>query len=100
MSGETHTPGPWFARSDDDGKSWSVISASMTTKSTICYIYGNRSAAVKPIDARLIAAAPDMLAALKLALPCVIGIEERHGDGPSPVRLAVEVAIAKADGRT
>lgn len=47
-------------------------------------------------DAKLIAAAPEMLEALQLALPCVIGIEERLGDGPSPVRLAIEAVLVKA----
>ncbi|MDG4905990.1 hypothetical protein P9228_05950 [Mesorhizobium sp. WSM4898] len=41
----------------------------------------------------------ELLAALKLELPCVIGTEERTGVGPSPVRQAIEAAISKAEGR-
>jgi hypothetical protein len=82
-----HTPGPWTAildRDRDDGSedTWYVL----TEKEAAIAVglYGP--------DARLIAAAPDLLAALKVAL--------YHLDNPKTGYVAdvLRAAIAKAEG--
>ena len=90
MSAAKHTPGPWRpARSRDYG--WLVNAA------TGCVALA-RSGSVEARDdateanARLIAAAPDLLAALKEATRCLAWHEERHGVAMD--RKAVEDARA------
>jgi hypothetical protein len=78
-----HTPGPWLAREMVSGN-WQV--AADDTAQTIAHI---RSEA----DARLVAAAPDML----MALRNVIALAEHPVTQAEAMRLA-RAAIAKAQG--
>lgn len=96
MSETKHTPGPWEIWTDDDGKSYSVVSLSMTTKNTICYIYGNRAQARKKIDARLIAAAPDLVEAVRNALSFYDGLDRLHDDGEALILDRLQAALSRA----
>jgi hypothetical protein len=70
------TPGPW--NTWNDGDSWSVATMSMTTKNTICYIYGNRAQSQKPNDARFIAVcSPDNITALLERIEALEAAEAR-----------------------
>ena len=83
----THTPGPWHYETGDDG----------------AVIYTGFTIAKIPIDgsdwqsnARLIASAPDLLAALEAALEAVEYYDER--EGAEKTLRQVRAAIAKANG--
>lgn len=83
-----HTPGPWKPIRDlsskmleiwaDDGDRWI-------------------GEVQRKEDARLIAAAPDLLAACDSALGYLVMIGTDHGDG---IRAVLRAAIAKAKGET
>jgi len=75
-SERTHTPGPW--RVEPDGQGCDRV---VGPRGTVADTIGNEA------NARLIAAAPDVLAALKRYV-------EHYGD---PLKVA-RVAIAKAEG--
>ena len=77
-----HTPGPWGVTAAMKTSAWGVCAPSGQIVKDI----------FQQADARLIAAAPDMLAALILALPAL----EDHYD--SPTYVAMDAAIAKAKG--
>jgi hypothetical protein len=80
-----HTPGPWTDR-DCDGEVDGYVWAGDTI---IC---GLGDKAKQRADARLIAAAPDLLYALKAML--------KHYDySPSSAALRAQAAVAKAEGR-
>lgn len=83
-----HTPGPWTARKHTDTKGWTVSA-------------GNSIASVKPrpeaeANARLIAAAPELLEALKeIREACCSGM----GSLPAADIKRAQAAIEKAEGR-
>jgi hypothetical protein len=91
-----HTPGPWVVRgeakysgfgvNDANGKSVASFPSTMT-----------RGDGEKSANAALIAAAPDMLAALRDALPLLKG----HQESPEKAERYQNAlaAIAKAEGR-
>lgn len=98
MSTAQHTPGPWFAsrkyevgpRSDADDQSFGMIVP-------LAYAYGvNREA-----NARLIAAAPDLLEALgelmewEEEIAADLGV---HTSSAKPMLAKARAAIAKAKG--
>jgi hypothetical protein len=92
-----HTPGPWTAEPPgiygygaDDDKYWSV----QTDDQRICLLTGQDD---EESDARLIAAAPELLAALK-ALTLLVEVDYVGFDCLEQWRQAV-AAIAKAEGR-
>lgn len=109
MSESKHTPGPWtldagkhrmwicrVGNNPDDPEIWSAHE----NKEGIPWPFGDKHA-----DALLIAAAPDMLEALKDALLCMESatkIRDPNWDGSatltSPIGVA-RTAIAKAEGR-
>ena len=89
----THTPGPWEAHDDDGtGTLPCVLSDKVNAGGNFyvaqCNVYA---------DARLIAAAPELLEAAKLALA-----ENKRADlhfkNTSPATDALTAAIAKATG--
>lgn len=101
-----HTPGPWYAhkytpagiawhvstRADDDDNQFDYMRVCRTTDSETA-----------EADARLIAAAPDLLAACERALDLLN--EQNAGDKPSPIIVRpsptivrLTTAIAKAKG--
>lgn len=85
-----HTPGPWFVsrkhevgpRSKEDDQSNGMIVP-------LADVYGDN----RNQDARLIAAAPDMLAALKAAYPWI----ETSAEGEKATKVVLS-AIARATG--
>lgn len=87
----SHTPGPWDVSAVD-------------RRTVVC---GNGDAIADvhkwrdTDDARLIAAAPDLLAALKLAIPDLYNYDsDRNYEGlPNAAIEAAEAAIAKAEGK-
>jgi hypothetical protein len=92
-----HTPGPW----EYDGGAQIVESARPHMR--ICFLPSDyhEYASSKP-NARLIAAAPDLLEALKMARDCISYCRRAHKDAQSgegvPVELFLDAAIAKATG--
>ena len=97
------TPGPWHTPGLDDGNR--VISAEIDGKRrTLAHVYGGddyrlnvHTAATRDANARLIAAAPDLLAALKLADE---RLEELGQPETGVRRTMIRAAISKAEGRT
>lgn len=90
----THTPGPWEARPDSENafSAWSVYAVN-DQNGYICTTSGNAKA-----DARLIAAAPDLLEALREIAELPVSREmQMYGDNK-----AADIAravIAKATGK-
>ena len=85
-----HTPGPWHT---DESKSFYVFDSD---NNMVCN--GSTQA-----NARLILAAPELLAALKICLPFIeetamVYSEGSHGKRIYPAEIAA-AAIAKAEGR-
>jgi hypothetical protein len=92
MTNATHTPGPWEATVDGfightcpDGD-WYVIAA----------MSHDRAPETVNSDARLIAAAPDLLAAIK---DIVAASDANDGDSLANAIQASRAAIAKAKGK-
>lgn len=87
----THTPGPWCA----------LNAGLVVAAGDVKVAQADRANAYTEANARLIAAAPDLLAALKAILnvdnPPVT--DPGHVDFPRAMELA-RAAIAKAEGRT
>ncbi|HKB54226.1 MAG TPA: hypothetical protein VKD22_09510 [Ramlibacter sp.] len=79
----THTPGPWTADEFDEDQTC-VWSAGGILVCHACTVDAEGEA-----NARLVAAAPDLLEACRLALP-------HHQGGHSKVGAALRAAIAKA----
>ena len=89
-----HTPGPWTAHDDDGTGTMPCVLANQITT------YGNFYVAQCHVfeNARLIAAAPDLLAAL---VDATQAIENMQAEGESryhPIVTAAKAAIAKATG--
>jgi hypothetical protein len=91
-----HTPGPWFiSRDERDGMSWNNHIASVPDpKSEICAMFhdGTPNNEIGEANAILIAAAPDLLKALKQ-------IVSDWEDGEPEDIVDACAAIAKAEGR-
>ena len=88
-----HTRGPWKVISEETAKEVEVFEvAEISHFRVICDGLGDGfdKAGDAYLDARLIAAAPEMLAALMLA--------ESELEADSPAAIAVSAAIAKATG--
>ncbi len=93
-----HTPGPWAVEPRKDGRGYWIDSLS---DGTICQVMHDEKAYA---DARLIAAAPELLEALRMLLNVtpaeppaagkLIGAERRHYDAI----MAAKAAIRKAEG--
>ena len=82
-----HTPGPWYLNS----RGWVVQSTGDIVTRLECS--NNKEA-----DARLIAAAPELLAALESVLPDLEHYVATHGPGPDKRLAIARAAIAKAKG--
>lgn len=104
MDMSKHTPGPWrYSVSDYDGEF--VITGSNEGGGSVLPILGRthnwpRNAEA---NARLIAAAPDLLAALKRYVAatdhaCLVEGDNPHAEFAEPLRSALAI-IAKAEGR-
>jgi len=87
-----HTPGPWHVASG------SVYSE---TGATIAHMFREPENTIRPVErdtnAALIAAAPELLYAAIAALDC---LERPHAErDENRVRVMLDVAVAKAEGR-
>lgn len=94
-----HTPGPWVAHPDDQGGAGLAAYVPVDAPESrhvvarvVCY---DRATDTLPYqaNARLIAAAPDMLAALKNIVHDI-----RRGNGGNDCLTEAEAVIAKANG--
>ena len=87
-----HTPGPW---SETGGANYEIIAAHprFGHTVTICIMADDNDAQLP--DAHLIAAAPDLLAALKGAEQIIAVCD---GDWEKPL-IQIRAAIAKAEGK-
>lgn len=94
MSEPKHTPGPWYYDRTNAGhvnEAYKV--ANYATKRPVATVWGNDEH--PEADAALIAAAPDMLAALSSVM-----VEAEAGANiPMRVLTLINAAIAKAEGR-
>lgn len=89
MSKAKHTPGPWASHHADG-----VVSAAVTAgNGTSRFVTVARHCSID--DARLIAAAPELLDACAFALT----ILEALGNGSGDAASACRAAIAKAEGQ-
>ena len=64
-----HTPGPWVIDSDGDGKANAIVTSTHTASldDDICEVYGGNKDDddIRKANARLIAAAPELLEAIR-----------------------------------
>ena len=91
-----HTPGPWYTRKND-----ASITALLRngTASTVAHVDFSKSRDEWVANARLIAAAPDMLAALEMVESLLIGVAMT--DYPVITELEkVTAVISKAKGES
>lgn len=103
-----HTPGPWrhCRGSNPDGCICGLV-WSIPEDSPVAEAFGESDEAgvrhppeVRAANARLMAAAPELLEACRTALALMEGMEEFHdGAEGTDARRAIEAAIAKAEGR-
>lgn len=121
MSAATHTPGPWFvgnndrpADGDDDGLRGTDIYARIPDggyfRGTVATLYaaphiGGITVEERDANARLIAAAPELLAALQGAIGALEFSRDYHNDLSNAEQAfaqdkldAAQAAIAKATG--
>lgn len=101
MSGVKHTPGPWFEQTgfSDDVE---ITAESREGMVAICSMelgYTGNIGVEQEANARLIAAAPDLLGALEEFSREYDGFEDGNGD-PCPVLAKARAAIDRATGRT
>lgn len=90
-----HTPGPWAAHTVADGAYTVYLPEDgMVVCSRNPY---ESKAAEFEANARLIAAAPELLAALELARAILVEVEHYRADGHSVA--IIDAAIAKAEGK-
>ena len=91
-----HTPGPWNLSANEDGRTY--VEASNDTADDIAALLMDHDQQQNAANARLIAAAPDLLAACKAAL----NTPAMNADEMDPIEIeAVELAraaIRKAEG--
>jgi hypothetical protein len=92
----SHTPGPWTCYPDTDSDSYETGYARVGTPDHDNPEAGWLSDYFHIEDARLIAAAPDLLAVLKRSLSW---LSSYPGDGALDVYDEARAAIAKAEGR-
>lgn len=99
-----HTPGPWFSkrRGTQGVANYAVIETAANWHTEIARVYFGDRFVNGEANARLIAAAPDLLAALNGLLNCFNSngeIEETAEDQLSVALENAEKAQAKAEGR-
>jgi hypothetical protein len=98
----TFTPGPWRWFKPEGSTGWlDVVGAGEMYAPSVCSLYNGDRPTIEA-DARLIAAAPEMLATLKELhgnMACTCRLEPLVG-GPVPCKTCqVGAVIAKAEGR-
>ncbi len=91
----THTPGPWVVKHDEKGLPFiGVKSDPWTYNGTIASVDTSEK------DARLIAAAPEMLEMCKLLEECMETIDGKDGYDASYELAKVRAVLAKVEGET
>lgn len=81
----SHTPGPWNLRADpDDREAWIIVDASHSSF-RVCDVSPRFGAKEELRNARLIAAAPEMLAALSDVMPLLAECDCIHSDRDAPL---------------
>ena len=101
MSESRHTPGPWRVRpgKNSDGEETLFIESDRESIATMDVVSVNGGPFVLPprawANARLIAAAPDLLAALIL---CERALEERDAEAEGHAAKEARYIISKAKG--
>ncbi len=93
MNTAQHTPGPWMVEPDEDGL-FLVVDESREMD----YIYIDQQQDNREANARLIAAAPEMLAALEVVVESWTSQFERNGHLAPDWCKQARAAIAKATG--
>ena len=95
----THTPGPWGIEHGDE---FEIVSRSPHLSATVAIVAARIPSETARADASLIAAAPELLEALKTARECIAYCRRAHSDAQSgdgiPVEVFIDAAIAKAEG--
>lgn len=103
-----HTPGPWFVTSSGQPHDLVTSTHDDGLDDDVCEVYGGNddSDEVRAANAHLIAAAPELLAALKEA-ERALTVAVRHAcdmpdfdPGEHHVIKAARAAIAKAEGKS
>jgi hypothetical protein len=95
----SHTPGPWtWDRAIREGKVLTLSLEALQLSRTV--LLHEAHWLPKPADKRLIAAAPDLLAALKDAHEYLESTLAPCDEGCECILHPVEAAIAKAEGRS
>ena len=87
-----HTPGPWYIDCQNESAAIGYRAIVDGDGYTVC-----SPSPMGQANARLIAAAPDLLAALRL---CERALEERDAEAEEHAAKAARAAIAKATGET
>lgn len=111
MSAGKHTPGPWTYEGDHTHRQFNIrmlghLIGVRDEAKHICtvnnlppHVLANRDQATAEANARLITAAPDLLAALDRAEAFIAGFEDDDTqDGIPEMLAAMRAAIAKAKG--
>lgn len=100
-----HTPGPWSAEGPDEVFGDFNIHESGLRAAVAAVVSNLRPPKVVEANARLCAAAPELLGALKYVLPLIVGMEDRIDRATTETpwgkvaEHAVRAAIAKAEGK-
>lgn len=99
MSENKHTPGPWFATRPEHAHGWWIVSTDQDGDNCVD---DSGDGGFEEANARLIAAAPDMLDALKILVNADYETVTQEGKPCIPLqRLYIAMAaIAKAEGRS
>jgi hypothetical protein len=100
MAEPKHTPGPWY-RNIPPATKYAVIFAGRNTHVTVLSVRGLPAEEVEA-NCDLIAAAPQLLAALKVAQDILIDfLTSDNADSVDSEKLEqIQAAITKAEGRT
>ena len=100
MGNASHTPGPWIVFTSEDD--WGCDTFVGTLTDTLFDVRPGKGPSWQDANARLIAAAPDLLAALKELSAVYSGIHVQISDGEAALVHAAwakaDAAIAKAEG--
>lgn len=90
-----HTPGPWWADTGCRCENITIYGTETGDAVDVCDVVYRGDEIQIEANARLIAAAPDLLAALELILTA-----EERGFGADYIKGCARAAIAKAKGKT
>jgi hypothetical protein len=90
-----HTPGPWRL-TDERGSRW----VQSEIEDVVCRVFSSGGKARYEADSRLIAAAPDLLAALRAIVQSLADQDDEGLIEHAEPMIAARAAIARAEGRT